>query len=116
MVGMSVCVCLEVLLMWSWGGEKAAPGLLGSEPCGGDSASTWCGVGQWQVQLEVVLRVWDVLPERLCRHNAVGGFRNLVFHSSSRAGKDVLVWCMACLVFSEVSPDWHDCIWVQAGE
>lgn len=49
--------CLKVLLMWSWGGERAAPGLLGPEPCGGDPASTWCWVGQWQVQLEVVLRV-----------------------------------------------------------
>lgn len=42
--------CLKVLLMWSWGGERAAPGLLGLGPCGGDPASAWCWVGQWQVQ------------------------------------------------------------------
>lgn len=109
-------VCLNVLLMWSWGGEKAAPGLLGSEPCGGDPGSTWCWVGQWQVQLEVVLGVWDVLPERLCRANAMGGLllETLCF---TAAGQGRMCCCGVWHAWfsSEVSPGWCGCIWVQAG-
>lgn len=86
MVGMSVC--LKVLLMWSWAGEKAAPGLLGSEPCGGDLGSTWCWVGQCQLQVEVVLRVWDVPPERLQRDNAMGGLLSETLCLTAAAGQE----------------------------
>lgn len=114
---MSVSVCLKVLLMWSWGREKAAPGLLGSEPCGGDPGSTWCWVGQWQVPggggaEGLGCAAWEVMQRQ---HSGRAAFRNLVFHSSSRAGR--MCWCGVWHVWfsSGVSPSWHDCIWVQAG-
>lgn len=112
-----VYACLKVLLMWSWGGERAAPGLLGPEPCGGDPASTWCWVGQWQVQLEVVLRVWDVPPERLRRDNAVGGLLSETLCFTAAAGQGRMCWCGVWHAWfsSEVCPGWCDCVWVQAG-
>ena len=54
----------------------------------------------------MVLRFWDVPSERLCkdRTNGRAGFRNLVFHRNSRAGKNVLAWHIACLVFLKGEP------------
>lgn len=54
----------------------------------------------------MVLRFWDVPPERLCKDSTNGkaGFRNLVFHRSSRAGKNVLAWHIACLAFLKGEP------------
>lgn len=116
MVDMSVYVCWK----YSWCGpgarEKAAPGPLGSEPCGRDPASTWCWAGQGQVQLEMVLRVWDVFLGRLCRDNEKGGLlsETLCF---TAAGQGRMCCCGVWHAWfsSEVSPGWHDCIWAQAG-
>lgn len=51
-------------------------------------AAPGAGLGSGRCQVEVVLRVWDVLPERLCRDSTVGGLLSETLCFTAAAGQE----------------------------